>query len=97
MNSFKMLLNYLDLSNILVILTALLIIIVSYLLLSSELSLFSEEPSVCSCKVSAENSSENLKKEEKVNKSEENAKKDKKVKIKGFQRNELKEENKQFF
>ena len=32
-----------------------------------------------------------------INKSKENAKKDKKAKTKGFQRNELKEENKHFF
>ena len=97
MNSLKMLLNYLDLSNILVILTGFLIIIVTYLLLSSDLSIFSEESSVSCNFVTAENSSENLKKEEKVNKTEENAKKDKKVKIYGFQQNELNEKNKQFF
>lgn len=96
MNSLIMLLNYFDLSNCLVILTAFLIIIVTYLLLSSDLSIFSEESSVSCSYLNAENSSENLKKEEKVNKSQENKEQTKKVKINGFQQNELKEINKQF-
>ena len=41
MISIRMFLNYLDLSNILVILTAILITIVTYLLLSSDISIFS--------------------------------------------------------
>jgi len=51
MNSIRMFLNYLDLSNILVILTAILITIVTYLLLSSDISIFSEESSVNNKKI----------------------------------------------
>jgi len=91
-----MFLNYLDLSNILVILTAILITIVTYLLLSSDISIFSEESSVTNKKIKSENSSENLKKEEKVNNVKENEPKEKKVEMKGFQRNEIKEDNKGF-
>ena len=91
-----MFLNYLDLSNILVILTAILITIVTYLLLSSDISIFSEESSVTNKKIKSENSSENLKKEEKVNNVKESEPKAKKVEMKGFQRNEIKEDNKGF-
>ena len=91
-----MFLNYLDLSNILVILTAILITIVTYLLLSSDISIFSEESSVTDKKIKSENSSENLKKEEKVNNVKESEPKEKKVEMKGFQRNEIKEDNKVF-
>ena len=96
MNSIRMFLNYFDLSNILVILTAILITIVTYLLLSSDISIFSEESSVTNKKIKSENSSENLKKEEKVNNVKENEPKEKKVEMKGFQRNEIKEDNKGF-
>ena len=91
-----MFINYLDLSNILVILTAILITIVTYLLLSSDISIFSEESSVTNKKIKSENSSENLKKEEKVNNVKESEPKEKKVEMKGFQRNEIKEDNKVF-
>ena len=91
-----MFLNYFDLSNILVILTAILITIVTYLLLSSDISIFSEESSVTNKKIKSENSSENLKKEEKVNNVKESEPKEKKVEMKGFQRNEIKEDNKVF-
>ena len=91
-----MFLNYFDLSNILVILTAILITIVTYLLLSSDISIFSEESSVTDKKIKSENSSENLKKEEKVNNVKESDPKEKKVEMKGFQRNEIKEDNKVF-
>ena len=91
-----MFLNYLDLSNILVILTAILITIVTYLLLSSDISIFSEESSVNNKKIKSENSSENLKKEEKVNNAKESEPKEKKVEMKGFQRNEIKEDNRGF-
>ena len=91
-----MFLNYLDLSNILVMLTAILITIVTYLLLSSDISIFSEESSVTDKKIKSENSSENLKKEEKVNNVKESEPKEKKVEMKGFQRNEIKEDNKVF-
>ncbi len=91
-----MFLNYFDLSNILVILTAILITIVTYLLLSSDISIFSEESSVTDKKIKSENSSENLKKEEKVNNVKESELKEKKVEMKGFQRNEIKEDNKGF-
>ena len=96
MNSIRMFLNYFDLSNILVILTAILITIVTYLLLSSDISIFSEESSVTDKKIKSENSSENLKKEEKVNNVKESVTKEKKVEMKGFQRNEIKEDNKVF-
>ena len=96
MNSIRMFLNYFDLSNILVILTAILITIVTYLLLSSDISIFSEESSVTDKKIKSENSSENLKKEEKINNVKESDPKEKKVEMKGFQRNEIKEDNKGF-
>ena len=88
-----MFLNYFDLSNILVILTAILITIVTYLLLSSDISIFSEESSVTDKKIKSENASENLKKEERVNNAKESEPKEKKVEMKGFQRNEIKESN----
>ena len=91
-----MFLNYLDLSNILVILTAILITIATYLLLSSDISIFSEESSVNNKKIKSENASENLKKEERVNSAKENEPKEKKVEMKGFQRNEIKENNIRF-
>ena len=93
MNSIRMFLNYLDFSNILVILTAILITIVTYLLLSSDISIFSEESSVNNKKIKSENASENLKKEERVNNAKESEPKEKKVEMKGFQRNEIKEKN----
>ena len=93
MNSIRMLINYLDTSNILVLLTATLIIIVTYLLFSSDVSIFSEESSINNRKIPAENSSENLKKEEEVNKSKEEENKSPKVEMKGFQQNKLKENN----
>ena len=96
MTTIRMFLNYLESSNILVILTVLLIILVTYLLLSSDLSIFSEESSVYVPKKSAENSSENLNREEKVNKRENKQEKQYKVEMKGFQLNEMKEGNNGF-
>lgn len=93
MNSIRMLINHLDTSNILVLLTATLIIIVTYLLFSSDVSIFSEESSITNRKILAENSSENLKKEEEVNKSKKEENKSPKVEMKGFQQNKLKEKN----
>ena len=95
MNSIRMFLNYLDLSNILVILTAILITIVTYLLLSSDISIFSEELS--EAKAKTENSSENSKKENKEQKTKETILEEKKVEIKGFQQNEIKEGNRGFY
>ena len=89
-----MFLNYLDLSNILVILTAILITIVTYLLLSSDISIFSEELS--EAKAKTENSSENSKKEKKEQKVNENTAEENKVEMKGFQHNEIKEGNSGF-
>ena len=96
MDIIRIFLNYLDSSNILVILTVFLIIIVTYLLLSSDLSIFSEESSVYVPKKSAENSSENLNREEKVNNKENKQEKQYKVEMKGFQLNEMKKGNKGF-
>ena len=89
-----MFLNYLDLSNILVILTAILITIVTYLLLSSDISIFSDELS--EAKVKTENSSENSKKEKEEQKVNENLAEENKVEMKGFQHNEIKEGNNGF-
>ena len=89
-----MFLNYLDLSNILVILTAILITIVTYLLLSSDISIFSDELS--EAKAKTENSSENSKKEKKEQKVNENLAEENKVEMKGFQHNEIKEGNSGF-
>ena len=96
MDIIRIFLNYLDSSNILVILTVFLIIIVTYLLLSSDLSIFSEESSVYVPKKIAENSSENLNREEKVNNKENKQEKQYKVEMKGFQLNEMKKGNKGF-
>ena len=93
MNSIRMLINHLDTSNILVLLTATLIIIVTYLLFSSDVSIFSEESSISNRKIPAENSAENFKKEEEVNKSKKEENKSPKVEMKGFQQNKLKENN----
>ena len=89
-----MFLNYLDLSNILVILTAILITIVTYLLLSSDISIFSDELS--EAKAKTENSSENSKKEKEEQKVNENLAEENKVEMKGFQHNEIKEGNSGF-
>ena len=89
-----MFLNYLDLSNILVILTAILITIVTYLLLSSDISIFSDELS--EAKAKTENSSENSKKEKEEQKVNENTAEENKVEMKGFQHNEIKEGNSGF-
>ena len=89
-----MFLNYLDLSNILVILTAILITIVTYLLLSSDISIFSDELS--EAKTKTENSSENSKKEKEEQKVNENTAEENKVEMKGFQHNEIKEGNNGF-
>ena len=96
MNSIRMFLNYLESSNILVILTSILIIIVSYLLLSSDISIFSEESSVNNKKVKAENSAENLEKEKGENNAKEIEPKNKSLEMRGFQLNELKKDNKSF-
>ena len=69
MNSISLLLSYLFSSNIIIILTVISIIIVTYLLLSSDISIFSEESSMFLKNEVDENSSENLKKDEGVNKS----------------------------
>ena len=94
MISIRMFLNYLDLSNILVILTAILITIVTYLLLSSDISIFSDELS--EAKAKTENSSENSKKEKEEQKVNENLAEENKVEMKGFQHNEIKEGNSGF-
>ena len=86
-----MLLNYLESSNILVVLTAILTIIVTYLLLSSDFSIYSEESSTYSKTIQVVNSSENLKKEEDVNKKKEEGNKTQKIEMRGFQQNEIKE------
>ena len=93
MNSLRMVLNYLDLSNYLVILTSTLIIIVTYLLLFSDISFFSFESSHKTQKIK---SSKNLNKKEDSTKVEEDSNKNKKVEIKGFHQNEFKENNKKF-
>ena len=96
MNSISLLLSYLFSSNIIIILTAILIIIVTYLLLSSDISIFSEESSTFIKKKIDENSSENLKKDEDVNKCKKNEEKDQKIEMKGFQQNEIREEDSKF-
>ena len=96
MNSISLLLSYLFSSNIIIILTAILIIIVTYLLLSSDISIFSEESSMSLKNEVDENSSENLKKDEGVNKSKKKEEESHKIEMKGFQQNEIKEEDAKF-
>ena len=96
MNSICLLLSYLFSSNIMILLTIILIIIVTYLLLSSDISIFSEETSTFIKKKIDENSSENLKKDEDVNKCKKNEEKDQKIEMKGFQQNEIREEDSKF-
>ena len=91
-----MILNYLESSNIMAILTLSLIIIVTYLLLSSDISIFSEESSIYIQKKIDENSTENLKKDEDVNKSKEDEERSQKIEMKGFQQNEIKEGSNKF-
>jgi hypothetical protein len=79
-----------------ILLTIILIIIVTYLLLSSDISIFSEESSTFINKKIDENSSENLKKDEDVNKCKKNEEKDQKIEMKGFQQNEIREEDSKF-
>ena len=96
MNSISLLLSYLFSSNIIIILTAILIIIVTYLLLSSDISIFSEESSIFVQKQVDENSSENLNKDEEVNECQKDEEKSQKVELKGFQQNEIKENDTKF-
>jgi len=96
MNSICLLLSYLFSSNIMILLTIILIIIVTYLLLSSDISIFSEESSIFIKKKIDENSSENLKKDEDVNKCKKNEEKDQKIEMKGFQQNEIREDDSKF-
>ena len=67
----EMLLNYLDISKFLVILTIILIVSVSYLLLSSDTSIISDESATSPKKISSDPSEENKKKfkeiEERIN------------------------------
>ena len=96
MNSIRMILNYLESSNIMAILTFSLIIIVTYLLLSSDISIFSEESSIYIQKKIDENSTENLKKDEDVNKSKEDEERSQKIEMKRFKKNEIKEGSNKF-
>ena len=57
----EMLLNYLDISKFLVILTIILIVSVSYLLLSSDTSIISDEFATYPKKISSDPSEENKK------------------------------------
>ena len=96
MNSISLLLSYLLSSNIMILLTVIFIIIVTYLLLSSDVSIFSEESSTFIKKEVDDNSSENLKKDEEVNKCEKDEEKEHKIEMKGFQQNELREDESKY-
>ena len=96
MNTIRIFLNYLISSNNLVILTSFIAILATYLLLSSDISIFSEESSIYIQKKIDENSTENLKKDEDVNKSKEDEENSQKIEMKGFQQNEIKEGSNKF-
>ena len=84
-----MLLNYLDISNFLVILTIILIISISYLLLSSDLSIISDESALCPKKISSNPSGENKKKFKEIKPSKMEIEKSKTFEIEGFHQNEI--------
>ena len=79
-----------------VILTLVLIMIVTYLLLSSDIPIFSEESSIFVQKQVDDNSSENLNKDEEVNKSQKDEEQSPKVELRGFQQNEIRENDTKF-
>ena len=93
MNTIRIFLNYLISSNNLVILTSFIAILATYLLLSSDISIFSEESSMFLKNEVDENSSENLKKDEEVNKSKKKEEKSQRIEMKGFQQNEIYEDD----
>ena len=89
MNIFEMLLNYLDISKFLVILTIILTISVTYLLLSSDATIIITEVPVTKNpetpkEINERNKNRNLKMKEKT------------VEIKGYHQNEIKENEKKF-
>lgn len=95
-NLFEMLLNCLDISKFLVILTIILIVSVIYLLLSSDALIISDEPFSSKKTISSDSCAGNQKKvqELKTNKTEI---KESNIEIKGFHENKIKEVEKKFY
>jgi len=93
MNTFEILLNYLDISKFLVILTIILIISVTYLLLSSDATIISEALHT-ECKIVPVTKNPDTPKE--INEGNKNTIEEKTVEIKGYHQNEIKEKEKKF-
>ena len=92
MNPFEMLLNYLDISKFLVILTILLIAIVTYLILSSDSTIFSDDLNVNKKK---EESTPKIEPKKTLEESKEE-KSEKSIEITSFIQNEMDEKEKKF-
>ena len=92
----EMLLNYLDISKFLVILTIILIFSVSYLLLSSDTSIISDESEISPKKISSDPSEENKKKSKEIKPNKTEIETSKTIEIKGFHQNEINEVQKKF-
>ena len=99
MNFFEMLLNYLDISKFLVILTVILIISVTYLLLSSDASIISGALHT-ECKIVPITVTKNPDTPKEINERNKNTNlkimEEKTVEIKGYHQNEIKENEKKF-
>ena len=99
MNIFEMLLNYLDISKFLVILTVILIISVTYLLLSSDASIISGALHT-ECKIVPITVTKNPDTPKEINEGNKNTNlkimEEKTVEIKGYHQNEIKENEKKF-
>ncbi len=96
MNIFEILLNYLDISKFLVILTIILIISISYLLLSSDVTLMSNGLQT-ECKIESITKNPNISK--KINDANTGIiqkKEEKSIEIKGYHQNEIHENEKKF-
>ena len=96
-NLIEMLLNYLDISKFLVILTIILIVLVTYLLLSSDTSIISDEPSTNTKSISSDSCAGNQKKVQELKTNKTEIKESKTIEIKGFHQNEIKEVEKKFY
>lgn len=91
--AFEMLLNYLDISKFLVLLTIILIISVTYLLLTSDSTILSDVSQKPHKKIAAQN----LENKKEINQESKTAINEyKTIEIKGFHQNEIKEEQKKF-
>ena len=96
MNPIEFLLNYLDTSKCLVILSISLILLITYLVLTSDSCIISDEPILHPQKISAHPSEENTKINKETNESKSALEEKDNIEIKGFHQNKIKAEEKKF-